>query len=132
MANIFEIIELIANGIDLGILFYAMDKFSVRKEKFSIKAVFTLIFIQIFFMKYTNTLFGNASMISAVINIGLFIFVMTFFYKISLRNITRVYAMIFLMILISEGIVSTIMGVLLDTGMEQLLQYNTICRAAEN
>lgn len=130
MANMFKIIELIANGIDLGILFYATDKFSVRKEKFSQKIIFALLFIQIFFMRYTNTIFGNASMASAAINIALFIFVIRFFYKINPRKITGAYAMLFLMMLISEGIVSATMGAVLNAGMEELLQYNTIYRAA--
>lgn len=126
----FKIIELIANGIDLGMLFYATDKFSVRKEKFNGKAISILFLAQAFFMRYTNTAFGNASMASAAINIALFIFIMRFFYKINLRKITGAYAILFLMMLISEGIVSASMGVVLNAGMEKLLQYDTIYRAA--
>lgn len=126
----FEIIELAANATDLAILFYAVDRFSERKGKFNLKAIFVLLFIQSVFMRYTNELFGNASMASATVNIALFFFITSFFYKINLRQIIGVTAVILLAILICEGIVTTFMDAVLDTGMEGLIKYNSFYRAA--
>ena len=124
----YETMEVVANIIDLGIMLYIADKFFERKEKYSIKLIMIILILQSLFMRFTNIIFGNASILSTIINILLWMVVLRGFYKLNLRKVIGLYSLLFLFMLIVEAMLTTFMNTFLNTAMEDLLMYESTYR----